>query len=151
MKRDIPSNEIHEVISACTVVWDESARDILGRKRFEPLVEARQSAMTILRGRGYSLHAVARAMRRGDHGTVMWANMRVGQRLEWDKKFIAKWTATNSILKRGENHPCNRVRIVVDALLPGHQGMDNKEILAAVAEFSDKGSPRLESVEVIRP
>jgi len=125
-RRTVPRREIREVVKAVGLVYAVSPREVLGRRRFANLSEARQCAMTLLRNRGYTFESIGRAFKR-DHGTVLHASRKIQDRIEVDRKFRARWEAISNQLNPFPKK--DLVTIEFEAHIPDHQGWADEHIV----------------------
>ena len=143
-KSRVPKAEAQAVLEAAATIWNVTPRNILSRHRFEMMVEARQSCMAVLRNRGYSYEAAARAVAKEDHGTVMWAVKRTNEKLSWDKKFIARWVAFNRILEGLDYERTQSYSITIEAeMLKGTEDEKPVAVLAALTQMALARSEKL--------
>ena len=70
IRRLAPVNEVSAIAEAVALLIGLTVDDIMGRRRGQPAVEARQLVMYVAWRRGFSKCAIGRAMDR-DHSTVV--------------------------------------------------------------------------------
>ncbi len=145
----IPRPDLDQVIAAVCSVYGVTRRQIMGRRRTEVLAEARQVAMVMVRRKGYTQEDTAAAFRRKDHVTIFWAEKRCKEKYSWDKKFIVKWDAVRSMIDNDDMKPWNKVRISLEAIVPGHQDLKRKEVLNRAARLAMVGSGKVTKLEVL--
>ena len=130
MRTTIAPNERKLIVNAVCDVYGLRPRDLKGRRRYEPLAEARHVAMTILRRRGHTVQAVAEVFDR-DHAVTLHAVRRIDALRETDLKFRKRWAAVKSAIDASEIEPANRVRLSCTVLVPNADDLDDEQLFAA--------------------
>jgi len=136
------------------VVCDQytvTRHELVSRCRVYDLAEARHVAMTILRGRGYSLQSIADTFNRANHGTVIAAVKRVADQASIDRKFADRWRLMMEAIAEADNHPANRVRLTVDFMVACHSEMTDADLLTLAAHKArQNGAVKIERVEAAK-
>ena len=129
------NEEAHALANAAATVWQVPVKHIMGRRRgVEPVCNARQSAMKVLRYRGYSYEAIGKAFGR-DHGTVLHGCRAVDGRLEVDKQFRKLWETFISITKENAGSSDDGfMRVIIECRIPNADKMNDGELAMAAAQ-----------------
>ena len=81
-------NTITEILQASAAEFGLEADDLTGPRRLADIVQARHIAMALMHDKtSMGLHAIARALNRGDKGTVIHALKQVKDRMSYDLRF----------------------------------------------------------------
>lgn len=86
----VSEQEFDGIIRSVCEVYRITPELLLGRKRWQPVAEARQMAMTILSHRGLSSTRAGQLFKR-DHGTILHAVKATTDRLQVDRHARARW------------------------------------------------------------
>jgi chromosomal replication initiation ATPase DnaA len=86
----VSKEEFEGIVRSVCDVYRVTPRLLLSRQRWQPLVEARQVAMTIVRKRGSTYSHAAKFFDR-DHGTILYACRMIANRIEEDRFTRARW------------------------------------------------------------
>ena len=60
MSKQLPASAVDKAVAAASILHQIPAREITGKRRFRPVVRARQFAMWLLIQEGYSLNQIAK-------------------------------------------------------------------------------------------
>jgi chromosomal replication initiation ATPase DnaA len=86
----VSKEEFEGIVRNVCEVYRVTPELLLGRGRWQPLVEARQVAMTIVRKRGSTFTNTAAFFNR-NHGTIIHACRIIADRIEEDRFTRARW------------------------------------------------------------
>ena len=95
---NVTKEEFEGIVRLVCDVYRVTPEQLLGRNRWQPLGEARQVAMTIVRKRGASFHEAGRMFDR-DHGTILHACRNIANRVETDRHTKARWEYVKHLAK----------------------------------------------------
>jgi chromosomal replication initiator protein len=86
----VSKEEFEGIVRIVCDVYRVTPKLLLGRERWQPLVEARQIAMVIVRNRGMTYQRTGKMFDR-DHGTIIHACRNIANRIETDRHAKARW------------------------------------------------------------
>ena len=90
MMRTLSDDELFQIVHRVSDVYNVRPHMVMGKRRLQPIAEARQMAMAIAYKRIGNLMEVGRLFNR-NHSTVTYARAVIKERLSYDRKLNERW------------------------------------------------------------